>query len=358
VITYFDGGPDHAAVRTAVRAWNTSGVRIRFKAASRRRAAVHVVRQAGRCAGTAQLGYVRGAHARVLIARCPDALSAAGVATHELGHILGLAHEDRICATMNAVLWQGCRQAPSYFGRCRLLERDDVSGAVRRYGGRVRPVRARAFCPLFAAPAPATDLRVSVAQDSPGAITLRFGSQVPRRLERSFYGPPYLLARIYRSRGACRPGPPAGKPIQEVTAHAGRTTRAWVGTRLELAPGPWCFAVWIVDATGRRARAAATTTVQVVHQPPVAAVDGPASAVAGEPVDLGDASSPGEAQRITRRWDFGDGTAPVEAPRDFVEHTYERPGTYVVTLTVTDEAGQSSTATHTIRIDPPPEVEP
>jgi hypothetical protein len=358
VITYFDAGPDHAAVRTAVRAWNASGVRIRFRAVSRRRAAVQVERQGGRCAGTAQLGYVRGARARVRIARCPDALSAAGVATHELGHVLGLVHEDRICATMNAVLWQGCRQAPSYFGRCRLLERDDVAGAVRRYGGRVRPVRAHPFCPLFAAPAPATDLRASVEQDSPGAITLRFGSKAPRRLERSFYGPPYLRARIYRSRGTCRPGRPAGKPIQEVTANAGRTTRAWVGTRLELAPGPWCFAVWIVDATGRPARAAATTTVQVVHQAPVAAIDGPESASAGEPVDLGDVSSPGEAQEITRRRDFGDGTAQVDAPRGYVEHTYEQPGTYVVALTVTDEAGQSSTATHPIRIVPPPEPEP
>jgi PKD repeat protein len=52
------------------------------------------------------------------------------------------------------------------------------------------------------------------------------------------------------------------------------------------------------------------------------------------------------------------GTPPVEAPRAFVEHTYERPGTYVVALTVTDESGQASTATHTIRVDPPPEPEP
>jgi chitodextrinase len=116
--------------------------------------------------------------------------------------------------------------------------------------------------------------------------------------------------------------------------------------------------VWIVDAAGRRARAAATATIQVVHQPPVAAIDGPDSAFAGEPVYLDDVSSPGEAQQLTRRWDLGDGTAPVEAPGAFAEHVYERPGTYVVALTVTDEAGQSSTATHTIRIDPPPEPEP
>jgi PKD repeat protein len=89
----------------------------------------------------------------------------------------------------------------------------------------------------------------------------------------------------------------------------------------------------------------------------VAAIDGPDSAFAGEPVYLDDVSSPGEAQQLTRRWDLGDGTAPVEAPGAFAEHVYERPGTYVVALTVTDEAGQSSTATHTIRIDPPPEPE-
>ena len=72
------------------------------------------------------------------------------VVAHELGHVLGLDHEDRICATMNTYLVDGhpehCPAAPAEMWVCRLLRADDVRGAVKLYGGTVRPIRGPEFC--------------------------------------------------------------------------------------------------------------------------------------------------------------------------------------------------------------------
>lgn len=43
MISYYDAGPDHAAVRAAVHAWNTSGVKLGFVPTSRSRACVLIV---------------------------------------------------------------------------------------------------------------------------------------------------------------------------------------------------------------------------------------------------------------------------------------------------------------------------
>lgn len=56
-------------------------------------------------------------------------------------------------------------------------------------------------------------------------------------------------------------------------------------------------------------------------------------------------------------WDFGDATPQVEGP--MVWHSWERPGTYVVTLTVVDgfEGGDTNTTSITVHISRAPEIE-
>ena len=125
-ITYYNEVPAYSwAVDTAAYAWNTSGARVRFVKASRR-------------------------DAKVLVGIRQDRYTMALVITHELGHVLGLDHEDRTCATMNTYLVdnhpENCPAAPEGKWVCRLLRADDVRGAVRLYGGSVRPIRGPEFC--------------------------------------------------------------------------------------------------------------------------------------------------------------------------------------------------------------------
>jgi PKD repeat protein len=61
-------------------------------------------------------------------------------------------------------------------------------------------------------------------------------------------------------------------------------------------------------------------------------------------------SSSGNIQRYA--WDFGDGTSEPNGTQN-VTHVYARPGTYQVTLTITDNNGQTSSASNAVNIVAP-----
>jgi len=152
-ITYFNEVPAYAwAVDSAAYAWNTSGARVQFRKSSRREAKVLVGIRWFKAAGDAnvQRSNRRFVSAKVGIQSGQDRYTMALVVAHELGHVLGLDHEDRVCATMNTYLFEGhtqhCPAAPEGMWVCRLLRGDDVRGAVKLYGGTVRPIRGPEFC--------------------------------------------------------------------------------------------------------------------------------------------------------------------------------------------------------------------
>ena len=140
------------AVDTAAYAWNTSGARVRFVKSSRRDAKVLLGIRWFKVTGDANVQRTNGRFlgAQVGIRNGQDRYTMTLVIAHELGHVLGLDHENRVCATMNSYLIDNhpefCPAAPEGKWICRLLRADDVRGVVSLYGGTVRPLRGPEFC--------------------------------------------------------------------------------------------------------------------------------------------------------------------------------------------------------------------
>jgi len=153
-ITYFTETPAYAwSVDTAAYAWNTSGARVQFVRSSRANAKVLVGIRWYRKAGDAHVQRVGGRFlsAQIGIQTGHDRYEMALIVAHEFGHVLGLDHQYGSCATMNPSVGDDhttwCPAPPAGNWTCRLLQSDDVRGAVRLYGGSVRPWRGSPFCP-------------------------------------------------------------------------------------------------------------------------------------------------------------------------------------------------------------------
>ena len=252
-ITYWNGTGYRAQVKQAARAWNVSGARVRFVPASKRRAALRIVDDprptsgaSGLAHGFASVGYQP--RNRIVLGRGAGGVGAVGVIAHELGHVLGLTHEDRRCATMNSVAWSRCTLPPS----CSILQPDDVRGAIARYGG-----RARAPAPELCPPAPA-GLTVERAADSGkilAAITVSTAAGVVGAIEQDAVGRcPESSGGILRGQLAA----PGASFVLDVTPR---------GPFVGLGGGMLCVRAWSFDDTGR---VSATALTQQIALPPPA----------------------------------------------------------------------------------------
>lgn len=95
------------------------------------------------------------------------------------------------------------------------------------------------------------------------------------------------------------------------------------------------------------------------NHPPTADANGPYAGTQGAPVTFdGSASSDTDGSIVEYAWDFGDGATETGTT---VSHTYQSNGTYDITLTVTDDAGDSDRAATTATIgtgNRPPSADP
>jgi len=246
-ITYHNLAPAYAwSLARAVEAWNQSGTRLRFEQKSKSRAQVLVrpQRRSIGCAGWATIGFVprRAGGGRVFINRGCDRFIAAGILAHELGHILGLGHEDRRCATMNSILWSRCPDTsePGQW-RCRLLERDDARGAVRRYGGIVQEPRPE-YCWVHPPPPPPTDVRVTPNPPTGADALLEW---------RNTSSPNFDYVLVVRKRGTCPTGEADGDESFTLGGAPGSLDSFEDAGEQPLETGSYCYAFWSVGTDGR-----------------------------------------------------------------------------------------------------------
>jgi chitodextrinase len=282
---------------------------------------------AGQASFVSRGGIVRTARMRVLpdVAKdlpSPVAKLAVETATfaHEMGHVMGLAHEQRRCATMNAVLWQKCPQPPQPWQvRCRVLTADDVRGVIRLYGGRLRKVGAL-YCDQEPAPA------------APAALTLTQSNASVHIAWTAPAGPPSQWVLVLRRQGVCPTG--AGDPQAQILERVPATAGA--PAALDDTPDPaghYCYAVATLGTYQRPSALVIGLFDSPVGNPPSPFYTYTVDANR-RTVHFTDGSTDPDGHILAWSWDFGDGTTSTEQSP---VHTYAGPGTYHVTLTVTDD---------------------
>ena len=150
--------------------------------------------------------------------------------------------------------------------------------------------------------------------------------------------------------GLLRTGGPAFGPIEDISGPQDVSRLGFSQSQAAVVPGGRAVAVWAAaDHSGtlnQRLRLSERDTA-----PPVlGTIAAPATATVGERV--GFAATAGDIlSGTTISWDFGDGS---QADGGVVDHVFGQPGPAVVTITATDEAGNSTSEQRVVAVQPAP----
>ncbi|MEJ8473672.1 PKD domain-containing protein [Roseibium algae] len=135
----------------------------------------------------------------------------------------------------------------------------------------------------------------------------------------------------------------------------GTKANAETVTKRFVSPGRYNVSVLVDDGMGRTSSQREASKIILVNQPPIAVAGPNRLACPGAPVRF-DASASSDADGAIGRyeWDFGDGMIGAGVTP---EHSFDRPGTYNITLKVTDTSGASCSVqedTLTVTVNAPP----
>ena len=131
----------------------------------------------------------------------------------------------------------------------------------------------------------------------------------------------------------------------------GRTGRgATVGHRYEIAE-TYLVTLTITDDHGRSASVTRSVVVRGGTPPTAWPIVSPSDPTVGDEVFFNASGSTAASGRtiVSYSWEFGDGQGVSTVSSS---HRYRAPGTYIVVLEVTDDRGQSGTATTQLVVDP------
>jgi PKD repeat protein len=135
----------------------------------------------------------------------------------------------------------------------------------------------------------------------------------------------------------------------------GKKAKGRVVENIYISPGTFTVSLTVVDKIGQRG--SVTQEITIIAQPPeqvppTAAISGPEEGFVGEPVTFSaEGSTSGSSPIQTFAWNFGDGTSAPASPNTSVTKLYENPGTFQVTVVVTDANGLSDSAAMQIVVD-------
>ena len=106
-------------------------------------------------------------------------------------------------------------------------------------------------------------------------------------------------------------------------------------------PGVYQVGLTVEDDSGTKSKQAHSTSTITINHPPIADAGPDRSTAPGEAIIFSGLSSLDPDGKISMfRWDFGDGSKPVNGPK--VTHTYKKAGKYQVSLNVHDNSGHAN----------------